>query len=382
MLLWVLNWLLARGAAASGLLPLHKITPRAAVAAAVSFLLAVLLGRPMIAWLQARFREPIKSASAKVEQLSAAKQWTPTMGGLFIVAGIATSAIVCADLSNPFVAIAILLVLALAALGAVDDLAKLRTAARGLSARSKLAVQIVIATFAVLAVYQLHRHTPGALELHSPLGGPALLLGWWFVPLAVVVVVGASNAVNLADGLDGLAGGCLLFATGAMAALTYASGHSQWARYLQIAHVPGASEMAIVAGGMLGAVLGFLWFNCYPASVFMGDTGSLPLGGLLGFLAIVCRQELVFVVVAGVFVVEAASVVVQVGSCSSCAADDCCCALHCITIFNFAVGRKIRSSSAFGSRQLWRRLPAWDWSSSARVGSTRSRTKLHALPAS
>jgi phospho-N-acetylmuramoyl-pentapeptide-transferase len=301
MLLWMLDWLLARGQQAGGFLPLHKITARAAVAAAISF-------------LRARFREPIKSASPKIEELHAAKRWTPTMGGLFIVAGVAISSLVCADLSIPFVAIAILLMLALTVLGAVDDLAKLRTSKRGLSARTKLAVQFVIATSAALAVYHLHRHTPGALEIQGPLGGPSFNLGWWFVPLAIVVLVGASNAVNLADGLDGLAGGCLLFATGAMAALTYASGHSQWARYLQIAHVPGASEMAIVAGGMLGAVLGFLWFNCYPASVFMGDAGSLPLGGLLGLLAIVCRQELIFVVVAGVFVIEAASVVLQVGS--------------------------------------------------------------------
>ncbi len=314
MLLWVLNYLLAQGIEVGRCAALHKIMARASIAAAASFLLAVLLGRPMIAWLRARFREPIKSASATIEQLHAAKRWTPTMGGLFIVAGIAISALLLADLSNPLVTIAILLMFALTLVGAVDDLAKLRTSARGLSARSKLAAQVVVAASAAVAVYNLHRHTPGALEMPWPLSAESLALGWWFVPLAVVVVVGASNAVNLTDGLDGLAGGCLLFATGAMAAITYASGHSDWARYLHIAHIPGAGELAVVAGGMLGAVLGFLWFNCYPASVFMGDAGSLPLGGLLGLLAIVCRQELVFALVAGVFVVEAASVIVQVGS--------------------------------------------------------------------
>ncbi len=131
----------------------------------------------------------------------------------------------------------------------------------------------------------------------------------------MLTLVGASNAVNLADGLDGLAGGCLLLTTGAMAALVYASGHSGWAEYLGVAHVPHAAEVVVLAGGVLGAILGFLWFNCYPASVFMGDTGSLPLGGLLGYFAIVCRQELLLAVVGGVFVVEALSVLAQVGSC-------------------------------------------------------------------
>ena len=131
----------------------------------------------------------------------------------------------------------------------------------------------------------------------------------------MLVLVGASNAVNLADGLDGLAGGCLLLTTAAMAALVYASGHAGWAEYLGVAHIPHAAEVVVLAGGVLGAILGFLWFNCYPASVFMGDTGSLPLGGLLGYFAIVCRQELMLVVVGGVFVVEAASVLLQIGSC-------------------------------------------------------------------
>jgi phospho-N-acetylmuramoyl-pentapeptide-transferase len=135
-----------------------------------------------------------------------------------------------------------------------------------------------------------------------------------FVPLALAAIVGASNAVNLADGLDGLAGGCMILATAAMALVTYASGHLEWAQYLGIAHVSGAGEMIVMAGGMLGGTLGFLWFNCHPASVFMGDTGSLSLGGLLGLLAVIARQELLLVIVGGVFVVEALSVIAQVCS--------------------------------------------------------------------
>ena len=133
------------------------------------------------------------------------------------------------------------------------------------------------------------------------------------VLLATVVMVASSNAVNLADGLDGLAGGCLIFATAAMALVAYGSGHAEWAAYLGLARIPGSGEMTVLAAAMIGALLGFLWFNCHPAQVFMGDTGSLPLGGLLGLLAVVARQELLLVVVAGVFVVEAASVIVQVG---------------------------------------------------------------------
>jgi phospho-N-acetylmuramoyl-pentapeptide-transferase len=126
--------------------------------------------------------------------------------------------------------------------------------------------------------------------------------------------VASSNAVNLTDGLDGLAGGCLVFATAAMAVAAYAAGHAEWAHYLHVARIPGAGEMTVLAGAMIGGVLGFLWFNCHPAQVFLGDTGSLPLGGLLGLVAVVARQELLLLVVGGVFVAEAASVIVQVGS--------------------------------------------------------------------
>ena len=129
----------------------------------------------------------------------------------------------------------------------------------------------------------------------------------------MLVIVGASNAVNLTDGLDGLAGGCLLTATAAMTALVYAAGHAEWAAYLGVPRIPHAGEMTVLAGGMIGGVLGFLWFNCHPAQVFMGNTGALPLGGLLGVLAVVARQELLLVVVGGVFVAEAASVILQVG---------------------------------------------------------------------
>ncbi|HEX4146354.1 MAG TPA: phospho-N-acetylmuramoyl-pentapeptide-transferase [Pirellulales bacterium] len=315
MLLWFLDWLARATLGRPVCQSLEKTTLRGALAAVIGFALALLFGRQLIAWLHGRFREPIKTASARVAQLHAAKQATPTMGGLFIAAGIVISTALLADMRNPLVWLGVLLTIALAALGAIDDLAKLRTAARGLSPRAKLAGQSIIALAVALGVYAQHRHTPGALALDLPLVGISLPLGLGFVPLAVLVLVGASNAVNLADGLDGLAGGCLLLATAAMGALVYASGHAGWAEYLGVAHIPHAAEVVVLAAGVLGAILGFLWFNCYPASVFMGDTGSLPLGGLLGYFAIVCRQELMLMIVGGVFVVEAASVLLQIGSC-------------------------------------------------------------------
>jgi phospho-N-acetylmuramoyl-pentapeptide-transferase len=196
--------------------------------------------------------------------------------------------------------------------GIVDDLVKLRTTAKGISARRKLAAQAAVAGVAAVVLYQQQASVTDGLLLRVPGIGP-LSLGLWFIPLATVVIVAASNAVNLTDGLDGLAGGCLIAATAAMTVLVYAAGHAEWAAYLGVPRIPHAGEMTVLAGGMIGGVLGFLWFNCHPAQVFMGNTGALPLGGLLGVLAVVARQELLLVVVGGVFVAEAASVILQVG---------------------------------------------------------------------
>jgi phospho-N-acetylmuramoyl-pentapeptide-transferase len=242
------------------------------------------------------------------------KDSTPTMGGLFIVAGLISGVIIFGDLGNRYLQVALLLAGCLAAIGAVDDLVKLRATANGISARSKLAAQLVVATVAAVLLYQHHASLADGLQLRLPFLGTGFSLGVWFIPLAVMVIVGASNAVNLTDGLDGLAGGCLIFAIAAMTVVAYASGHAGLAAYLNIPKIPGAGEMTVLAGAMIGGVLGFLWFNCHPAQVFMGDTGALPLGGLLGLLAVATRQELLLVLVGGVFVVEAASVILQVGS--------------------------------------------------------------------
>ncbi len=312
MFLYFLNRLLAAWPGLGDLHGLDKITLRAWLAALASFVLAVVCGPRWIAWLKGRFREPIKCASAEVSRLHQPKQATPTMGGIFIVGGLVASTLAFADWTNPFVGIAMLLAVSLATLGAYDDLVKLRTAARGLSPRAKLLAQSTIALVVAVLVYRSHAQSPHALELVLPLFGTPIELGRLFIPLAVVVIVGASNAVNLADGLDGLAGGCLICATPAVALVAYACGHAGWANYLGIPHLAGAGEMVVVAAGMVGGLLGFLWFNCHPASVFMGDTGSLPLGGLLGLLAVISRQELLLLAIGGVFVAEATSVIVQV----------------------------------------------------------------------
>ncbi len=292
----------------------HKITFRAGLAALVSFALAILLGPRMVAWLQARFREPNISDSANLRELHSHKNFTPTMGGLFIVAGILSVTLLLADWHNTLIWPALMVLVGLAAVGAIDDLIKLSGRGRGLRPRTKLLAQAAVSSVAAAWLYrQQHVATENPL-LTLPFGASAWLSsGWCFIPWAMLVMVGSSNAVNLTDGLDGLAGGCLLSSTAAVAVLVYISGHAELATYLHLPHVRQAGELTIVAGGMLGGVLGFLWFNCHPAQVFMGDTGSLPLGGLLGFLALVARQELLLLLIGAVFVAEALSVIIQVG---------------------------------------------------------------------
>ncbi|MGB6044059.1 MAG: phospho-N-acetylmuramoyl-pentapeptide-transferase [Pirellulales bacterium] len=289
-----------------------RITLRTLLAAICSFVLAVILGPWIIRWLQTRYREPNVSDCKQLEQLHSSKQWTPTMGGLFITAGIVAATLLLGDLGNPYLPAAVVLTLGLCVVGYWDDWRKL-TFGRGLSARAKLAAQFVVASAVVAMIYSTQQSTPHGLELIIPFSGTTIPLGVWFIPLSIVVILGSSNAVNLTDGLDGLACGCLVFALAAMGSLVYVAGHTEWATHLSVPKISGAGELTIVTAAAIGAILGFLWFNCHPAQVFMGDTGSLPLGGLLGFLAIVARQELLLIVIGGVFVAEALSVLLQVG---------------------------------------------------------------------
>lgn len=288
------------------------LTARTALASVTSFLLALLLGPIAIGWLRGRFRERVASASERLNELQAAKNATPTMGGLFVLGAVLVSVLLWGDLSSRYVQLGILTAIGFGALGACDDWIKLSSHRNGLSVRQKLLGQIVIASLVGGLLYEHHRSLPLGLDLFWPLGKAHFSLGIMFVLWSAFVLVAMTNAVNLTDGLDGLAGGCTIFSGTAFVALTYLAGHKVIADYLRIPYLAGSGELTIVMGATVGAVLGFLWFNCYPAEVFMGDTGSLPLGGLIGLAALVTRQEALLLIVGGIFVVETFSVVLQV----------------------------------------------------------------------
>lgn len=288
------------------------LTARAALAALLAFLSALTIGPYAIRWLRDRFRERISSASQTLNELHADKAGTPTMGGLFVIAAVVIATFLGGDLSSPYTLLALFVLVGFAVIGAVDDWTKATQPGNGLSARRKLAWQCGIATVAAIWLHVIHADEPAGHWLIWPIGDCGFYLGKLFAIWAAFVLVGSSNGVNLTDGLDGLAGGCLVIAGAALAGMCYLSGHAELAAYLNIAYMPGSGELAVVLAAAVGAMLGFLWFNCHPAEVFMGDTGSLPLGALLGLSALAVRQEALLVLVGGVFVVETISVIIQV----------------------------------------------------------------------
>ncbi len=315
MLTWLIEWFaptLARlGLEASGDSRV-LLTARTAAASLTSFLLALLCGPMAIAWLKRRFRERIHSASPKLDALHANKHATPTMGGLFVVVAVVGATLLWADPTSTYVQIALVTVVGFGVIGAVDDWIKLRTERKGLSVRAKFLLQTALACVLAVWLYIHQRNQPFGTDLVWPIGNGVIPLGAGLILWSVLVLVGSSNAVNLTDGLDGLASGCMVFAGSAFVGLAYLAGHRVLADYLGLPYMPGAGELAIVLGAMVGAVLGFLWFNCYPAQVFLGDTGSLSIGALLGLAALATRQEVLLVIVGGVFVLETLSVILQV----------------------------------------------------------------------
>ena len=296
-------------------------TFQSAAALVFSFLFVILLGSPVIRWLQRqKLGDLAKFDQGEMDALMASKKGTPTMGGLLIIAGIAVATLLIADLGNFYVRMALISLIWLGALGAVDDWLKLTAGQRagsrdGLTSREKLLFQVGLSVLLGWFTYRhggqiqaaTHFYVPFFKDVRVPLSLAA------YVAIVVVVMTGSSNAVNLTDGLDGLAAGCMAIVSFVFMVLAILVGTVQLAQYLNLPEIKPAGQMAVFAAAMAGACLGFLWFNCNPARVFMGDTGSLALGGLIGYVAIVIRHELVLFLAGGVFVAEAVSVMLQVG---------------------------------------------------------------------
>ncbi len=303
------------------LFPLHStfpvfnvfryITFRAALAALVSLLLSFVIGPYLIRALkQWQIGQPIREDGPGRH---AAKAGTPTMGGILIVLSLVLSTVLVGDVTNVYVLVALGVTLGFAAIGFVDDFLKVRReSSRGLGMWSKLLPQMAVAAAAaVVLLLQPDFSSTVAIPFFKNVRPD---FGIWYVPFAMVVVVGASNAVNLTDGLDGLAIGPVMNAAAAYALIAYLAGHVKFAEYLQIPYVSRVGEMSVFCAAVAAAGLGFLWFNTYPAQMFMGDVGSLGLGAALGSVAVISKNEILLVVVGGVFVVEAVSVIVQVAS--------------------------------------------------------------------
>jgi phospho-N-acetylmuramoyl-pentapeptide-transferase len=291
------------------------ITFRTGGAVATALVISFLLGPHLIAWLKQMQREgqPIREDGPESHLIS--KKGTPTMGGVLILAAITLSTLLWADVTNGYVWLVLFVTFGFGAIGAADDYLKLsRRSSRGLPGRIKFTGQVIIALLAsIWFVY----HAPAPLNTGFvvPFFKAVLLqLGWLFLPVAAFVIVGASNAVNLTDGLDGLAIVPVMIAAGVFGLISYVTGNTVFANYLQLHYVAGAGELAVFCGSLVGASLGFLWFNAPPAMVFMGDTGSLACGGALGVVSVITKHELVLAIVGGLFVLETASVLVQVFS--------------------------------------------------------------------
>ncbi|QJB55397.1 phospho-N-acetylmuramoyl-pentapeptide-transferase [Pseudodesulfovibrio sp. zrk46] len=302
--------LLAPMATEVGVLNVFRyITFRSVWALLTALIISIVLGPAMIRWLQrVKCGQTIKADGPQHQ----AKQGTPTMGGIMIIFSVVVSTLLWGDLTNIYVWLTMLVFVGFGAVGFADDYIKVvKKQNDGLSAKAKFIGQCLVAG---AALYMLIQQPAYSTELSVPFFKNFTPdLGWAYLPFAMVVMVGASNAVNLTDGLDGLAIGPMIVAMACFAIFIYASGHAKIADYLAIQNIVGIGEVTVFCGAMVGAGLGFLWFNAHPAQVFMGDVGSLSLGGALGFVAVLAKQELLLAIVGGVFVFETLSVILQVG---------------------------------------------------------------------
>jgi phospho-N-acetylmuramoyl-pentapeptide-transferase len=296
------------------------VTFRAIAAAVTAFLLTLIFGNFIIRVLIAlKLGQPIRGAAEvhRLAELHGGKQGTPTMGGVLVIGSVFVSSLIWARLDNRFVWLVLFCMVYLGALGFADDYLKVtKKKSDGISGRIKLVFQIALALIVTAVFLSSPLLEVQARSLYVPfVKAPVIAnMGWFTFVFFLLVIVGSSNAVNLTDGLDGLAIGCTVTVAFAYALLSYAAGNFRIAEYLQVPFYPFAGELTVVCSALIGAGLGFLWFNCFPAKVFMGDTGSLSIGGMIGVVAICCKQELLLVVVGGVFVIEAVSVILQVMS--------------------------------------------------------------------
>ncbi len=290
------------------------LTFRSGGAVMTALILSFLIGPAVIRWLRLKQSggQPIREDGPE-SHLS--KKGTPTMGGLMMLFSVGVSTLLWADLTNEYVWVVLFVTLSYGFIGFSDDYLKVRKKnSKGLRGKLKLLGQIAVALVAVLWVQKISHDSLDNM-LAIPFFKNLLLdLGWLFIPFAIVVMVGASNAVNLTDGLDGLAIVPIMIAAGCFALIAYLVGNAVFANYLQILPVPGTGELAVFCAAMIGAGLGFLWFNAPPAMVFMGDTGSLSFGGALGAISVITKHELVLAIIGGLFVMEAVSVMMQVAS--------------------------------------------------------------------
>lgn len=297
------------------------ITFRTGAATLTSAFIVFLFGPRIIASLSVRQGrgQPIR---ADGPQTHFKKAGTPTMGGLMILTGIIVSSVLWADLSNIYIVTTLLVALGFGAIGFYDDYLKVtQQSHRGMSGKTRLLVEFIIAGLAVYAIMIASMAAAGgnSASFGSSLAFPffkdfVVDLGWFYIVFGAFVVVGAGNAVNLTDGLDGLAIVPIMIAAASFGVIAYLAGNALFANYLQINFVPGTGELSVVLGAVIGAGLGFLWFNAPPAAIFMGDTGSLALGGLVGTVAVATKHELVMIIIGGLFVAEALSVIIQVAS--------------------------------------------------------------------
>jgi phospho-N-acetylmuramoyl-pentapeptide-transferase len=305
------------------------ITVRTVYASLTAMFLALVFGP----WLIRKLRELQIGQYIREEgpQEHKKKAGTPTMGGVLIVLSTAVPVLMWADLSNAFVMLALFALLGFAAIGFIDDYAKMAKRRNlGLTGKHKITLQVAVSSFVGFILVLLAIHSAYSTQLIVPFikrFRPELVIhgllnsqNLWplaylpFMAFVALVITGSSNAVNLTDGLDGLAIGCTVIAAGALTILTYVSSNFRWATYLEIQYIPRVGELTVFCGALVGASLGFLWYNAHPAEVFMGDVGSLALGGALGTVAVIIKQEVLLVFVGGIFVVEALSVILQVGS--------------------------------------------------------------------